>query len=82
MSETEPGKEAASAEDVQMHVPEDFSTYSSKQKEVWFLMYYGSYVREGEVQGIREDAPQDVKEAFEAFLKEEDCPWHDSVKPR
>lgn len=82
MSETEPGKEEASVQDVHMHVPAEFSSYKAKQKEVWFLMYYGNYVREGEVQGIRDDAPEDVKEAFASFLKEEDCPWHDSVKPR
>lgn len=78
--ETLKKEEKAEPEDVQMHIPDDWQSRSDQQKEIWFLMYYGAYVREGEVQGIRNDAPDDVKAAFEEFRKAPDSPWKDAVE--
>lgn len=53
-------------------LPENWNTMTHKEKKMFFLRNYASYVREGEWSGLRDDTPDDVKEAFAAFLKEEE----------
>ena len=57
-------------------LPEDWEALSLLRQKQWFLRNYGVYAREGELSGIRADAPTEVKEAFETFLRQPDCPWH------
>ncbi len=53
-----------------MDLIENFDELTLQEKKLYFLRNYASYVREGEWSGLRDDAPEDVKVAFEAFLEE------------
>lgn len=59
-----------------LSLPDNWDTLSLLQQKRWFLRNYGVFVREGEPSGIREEAPAAVKEAFDVFRQQPDCPWH------
>lgn len=51
-------------------LPENWEQLSHQEKDIFFTKYYINFVRDGEYDGINEWAPNEVKEAYEAFLKE------------
>jgi hypothetical protein len=53
------------------HIPENWSDMSHQEKSVWLARHCTNYTREGEVEGIREDVPQDVMNAYQSFLEED-----------
>lgn len=53
------------------HIPDNWNEMSRNEKDLWFSRRYIIYTREGETAGLREWAPQDVKDAYAAFLKGE-----------
>ncbi|MGM9941240.1 MAG: hypothetical protein ACI32N_04530 [Bulleidia sp.] len=52
-------------------LPEQWDTMTHVEKERFFVRYYLKSVREGEYSGIHEWAPQEIKDAYEAWKKEE-----------
>lgn len=52
-------------------LPENWQELSHLEKDKWFARHWYRYLREGEYDGLRDGAPEDVKQAYEAFLKEE-----------
>ncbi|NLH62601.1 MAG: hypothetical protein GX478_00195 [Erysipelotrichaceae bacterium] len=50
------------------HLPENWNEMNKQEKSIWFARHCINYTREGETQGIRADAPQDVQEAYQAFI--------------
>ena len=53
-------------------LPEQWETMTHQQKHVFFARNYLKYVREGEADGLYEWTPQDIQEAYQKFLMEED----------
>lgn len=52
------------------NLPENWNQMTHKEKDLFFARYYLEYIRPGETIGLRQDSPQEVKDAYEAFLKE------------
>lgn len=52
------------------HLPENWTDLTGQQKNVWFARHCVNYTREGEVDGIRDDVPEDVMRAYQAFRQE------------
>lgn len=51
-------------------LPENWAEMSHLEKDKWFARHYLVYLREGEITGIAEYAPDDVKKAYKEFLNE------------
>lgn len=52
-------------------LPDNWDALSHLEKDIFFTRYYVNFIRDGEYKGINDWAPDEVKEAYEAFLKEE-----------
>ena len=52
-------------------LPDNWETMSHKEKEKFFAQNYYHYIREGEVDGLQPFAPENIKDAYNAFLKEQ-----------
>lgn len=52
-------------------LPEQWDTMSHEEKERFFVRNYLKFIREGEYSGIHEWAPQEIRDAYEAWKKEE-----------
>ena len=53
------------------HIPENWKEMTHQEKSIWLARHCTNYTREGEVSGIREDAPEDVISAYQSYLTEE-----------
>ncbi len=51
-------------------LPDNWNTMTQEEKSVFFFRYYIDYTREGEYEGIYDWAPQEIKDAYQAFLQE------------
>lgn len=52
-------------------LPDNWDQLSHQEKDIFFTRYYRNFVRDGEYNGMNEWAPDEIKDAYEAFLKEE-----------
>lgn len=52
-------------------LPDNWETMSHQEKEKFFAQNYYHYIREGEVDGLQPFAPENIKDAYNAFLKEQ-----------
>ncbi len=57
-------------------LPENWSDYTREEKLTWMTMYYRESYREGEYYGLFDFAPQNVKDAYEELMKEDDYYVH------
>jgi|LAHS01.1.fsa_nt_gb hypothetical protein len=53
------------------HIPENWQEMSKTEKSIWFARHCINYTREGEINEIREDVPEDVQQAYQAYINEE-----------
>ncbi len=53
-------------------LPENWNELTHKEKDLFFSRFYFRYLRPGEEIGIWDDVSDDVKKAYEEFLKEDD----------
>ena len=53
-------------------LPENWELMSLLEREKWFSRFYLNYFHDGEVDGLLPDAPEDVRKAYEEFLKEKE----------
>lgn len=51
-------------------LPDNWNTLTYQEKDIFFARYYAHYIRPGERDGLLEDAPDDIKKAYEEFMKE------------
>lgn len=50
-------------------LPQNWQGMTDNEKDIWFHRHYIKYVREGETDGLFDWAPDEVKAAYEAFIK-------------
>ena len=50
-------------------LPTQWETMSHAEQALWLARYWLNYIADGEVKGLREDAPEEVRKAYEAWLK-------------
>lgn len=53
-------------------LPENWNELTHLEKDKFFTRFYKHFTRPGETVGLIEDAPEDIKKAYEEFLKEDD----------
>ncbi len=53
-------------------LPENWNEMSHMEKRKFFCRFYVDFGREGEIAGLREWAPEDVKAAFEQWKKDDE----------
>lgn len=53
-------------------LPENWNEMSHLEKSRFFARNYVRYTREGETDGIWDWAPDEIKKAYEEFLKDEE----------
>lgn len=51
-------------------LPENWNELSHLEKDKFFTRYYKHFIRPGETVGLNEDVSEEVKKAYEEFLKE------------
>jgi hypothetical protein len=51
-------------------LPENWNEMTHKEKDFFFSRFYVRYLRPGENVGIWDDASDEIKKAYEEFLKE------------
>lgn len=51
-------------------LPSNWNELSHLEKDKFFTRYYKHFIRPGETVGLNEDASEEVKKAYEEFLKE------------
>lgn len=52
-------------------LPDNWNELSHQEKDIFFTKYYINFIRDGEYNGINAWAPDEIKAAYDAFLKEE-----------
>lgn len=50
-------------------LPEDWAEMSRSEQADWFARYWLDYIADGETLGVRSDAPEEIRQAYEAWLK-------------
>lgn len=58
--------------DIMEPLPTNWNEMTHKEKDFFFSRFYNHYLRPGECVGIWDDADDEVKKAYEEFLKEDD----------
>ncbi len=53
-------------------LPTNWNEMTHKEKDFFFSRFYNHYLRPGECVEIWDDADEEVKKAYEEFLKEDD----------
>ena len=52
-------------------LPDNWNTMTHAEKETFFCKYYYHYTRPGEINGIWDDVDEEIRKAYEEFLKED-----------
>ena len=51
-------------------LPQNWNEMTHSEQESWFAKFWWNYTADGEPEGLRADAPQQIKDAYKEWLQQ------------